>query len=42
VVHFDEKVIGPFFFEESAATGDLFLAMTENTALCHVPMGTVF
>jgi hypothetical protein len=30
------KVIGPFLFEEPTVTGDTFLAMMENTFLCHV------
>jgi hypothetical protein len=39
VVHFDEKQTNqPFLFR----TGDTFLAMMENTALHHVPVGTVF
>jgi len=32
VVHFDEKVISLFFFEELTVTGDTFLAMG-NSAL---------
>jgi len=36
------KVFSPFFFEEPTVTGDTFLAMMENTALCHVHVGTVF
>jgi hypothetical protein len=35
------KIIDPFFFEEPMVTGDNFLAMMENTASCHVPVGTV-
>jgi len=35
----DLKVIRPFlFFEEPTTAGDNFLAMMENTALCHVPV----
>jgi hypothetical protein len=33
---------GPFFFEERTVTGDNFLAMMENTASRHVPVGTIF
>jgi hypothetical protein len=36
------NVIGPFFFEEHAVTGDTSLVMMENTALLNVPVGTVF
>jgi hypothetical protein len=35
------KVIGPFFFEETAVTGDTFLGMLHNTFLCHVPLEEV-
>jgi len=38
----ETKVIGPFVFEETTVTGDTCLAVMENTALCHVPVGTVF
>jgi hypothetical protein len=36
------KVTGPFLFEEPMVTGDTFLAMMDNTALCHIPVGTLF
>jgi hypothetical protein len=36
------KATSPFFYEESMVTGDIFLAMTDTTTLCHVPMGTIF
>jgi len=44
VVSFNEKnkCICPFFPKEPTVTGDTFLAMMENTALRHVPVGTVF
>jgi hypothetical protein len=32
------KVTGPFFSEEPTMTGDTFLTMVENTALCYVPV----
>jgi hypothetical protein len=35
-------VIGPFCFEKPAVFGDTFLATMENTALYHIPVGTVF
>jgi hypothetical protein len=35
------KVISPSCFEEPTVTGDTFLAVMDNTALCHVPAGTV-
>jgi hypothetical protein len=38
----ETKVIGPFFFEEPAMIVYTFLAMMENTALCHFSVGTVF
>lgn len=34
------KFIGPFLFKEPMVTGDSFLAMMVNTALCHVPVGS--
>jgi hypothetical protein len=36
------KVTGPIFFEEPLVTGDTFLTLVENSALRHVPVGTVF
>jgi len=34
VVHFHEdKLMGPFFYEEPAVNGDTFLTMMENNAL---------
>jgi len=30
------KAMGPFLFEEPMMTGDNFLAMMENTALCRI------
>jgi hypothetical protein len=41
-VPFDEKIIGPFFTEEPAETGDSFLVIMDKTALYHVPVGTSF
>jgi hypothetical protein len=35
------KDIGIFFFEKPMVTGDTFLAMMENTALHHVPVGKI-
>jgi hypothetical protein len=32
----EDKVIGPFVFEESTVTGDSFIAVMENIALRHV------
>jgi hypothetical protein len=31
-----KKIICPILFEESAVTGKKFIAMIEDTALCHV------
>jgi len=36
------KVIVPFCMKEPIVNGDNFLAMMGNTALCYVPVGTVF
>jgi hypothetical protein len=36
------NIIGPFFFQETAMTGETFLAMMEGTFLRHIPAGTVF
>jgi hypothetical protein len=36
------KFIGPSFSEEPTVTGDSFLAVMDNTALCHVHVRTVF
>jgi len=36
------KFIDRLLFIEHTVTSDTFLAMMENTALCHVPLGTVF
>jgi len=36
------KFFGPFLLEEPTVAGDIFLAMMKNTALCYVPVGTVF
>jgi hypothetical protein len=37
------RVIGLFFFfEELTVNGDTLLAMMENSALHHVPVGTIF
>jgi len=41
-VRFDEKAIGPFFFEEPTMTGDTFLSTMVNTVLRHAPVGTAF
>jgi hypothetical protein len=41
VVSFDDKFIGPFFFEAPAVTGEIFLSMVEKTTLCHVSVGTL-
>jgi hypothetical protein len=41
-VRFDERVIGPFLFEEPTVTGDTFPAIMMNISLRHVPIGTVF
>jgi hypothetical protein len=43
-VDFDERQHYQFFLpcEEPVVTSDTFLAMTENAALCHVFVGTVF
>jgi hypothetical protein len=38
----ENKVISPFLFEETTVTGDTFLDVMDNNALCHVPVGTVF
>jgi hypothetical protein len=38
----ENKIYGPFFSEEPVVIGDMCLAMMENTALHHVPVGTVF
>jgi hypothetical protein len=35
------KCIGSFCSKEPTVTGDTFLAVMENTALRHVPVGTV-
>jgi hypothetical protein len=35
------KVNDPFFIAEPTVTGDNFLAMIENTALRHAPVGTI-
>jgi hypothetical protein len=36
------KFINPLIFKEPMVTGDTFLAMLENSALNHIPVGTVF
>jgi hypothetical protein len=41
-VYFDERVNVSLFFEEPVMTGDIFLAMMENNALCYVPVGKLF
>jgi hypothetical protein len=35
------SIIGPLSFEEPRVTGEMFLAVLEDTALCHIPVGTV-
>jgi len=37
-----EKVVCHFFFGELTETGDISLTMMENTALCHIPVETIF
>jgi hypothetical protein len=39
---YEEQSYWSFLFEEPTVTGDTFLAMMENTALCYVPVGTYF
>jgi len=36
------KLVDPLFFEEPTVAGESSVTMMENTALCHVPVGTVF
>jgi hypothetical protein len=37
-----KNIVCPVLFEESTVTGETFVAMTEDTALCKILAGSVF